>query len=185
VFYLALPALALMWRPILSAVLAAAAIVFCILINSEYVILNFAAGVLAAHLVAWRPRSDFMRSHAAACLSILFLCLLIIGHFYYFCLIHTLLLFPLFLAVCYGNTFFGLLSNGPAKLLGAISYSIYLLHCVLLHAIMYSVNEHASLVRMSGPVYWAIVAGVWHRPGTCVLGNFPVHRISICMERPR
>src|SRR3954462_8150633 len=47
----------------------------------------------------------------------------------------------------------------PAKLLGAISYSIHLLHCLLLHAIMYSVNEHASLILMSGLAYWAIVAG--------------------------
>jgi peptidoglycan/LPS O-acetylase OafA/YrhL len=41
-------------------------------------------------------------------------------------------LVPGFFAIAAGNTYFGVLSHPATRLLGTISYSVYLLHCIML-----------------------------------------------------
>ncbi|MBJ9658373.1 acyltransferase [Burkholderia multivorans] len=67
----------------------------------------------------------------------------------------TMLFLP-FLSIASGNTIFGLLTLRPARLLGAISYSFYLMHSWVLY-ILYRVAAHfADVSALSEIEYWAI-----------------------------
>lgn len=67
----------------------------------------------------------------------------------------TLLLGIFFFIILQGNSLFGLLHRPEAHLLGAVSYSLYLLHCILLYVgvnalaragvLLPQLNENAAL----------------------------------------
>jgi peptidoglycan/LPS O-acetylase OafA/YrhL len=59
-----------------------------------------------------------------------------------------------FLAVVHGNNFFRLLTLPGAKVLGRISYSVYLLHGIVLFVTMRCLNAYFPLHGMLPLVYW-------------------------------
>ena len=71
----------------------------------------------------------------------------------------TLLLLP-FVMFASGNTLFGLLTCRPARLLGLLSYSIYLLHNLVLFLLSRLVNHFTELAGLSERSYWAMGAVV-------------------------
>jgi len=72
----------------------------------------------------------------------------------------TMILAIPFLAVVSGNTFFGLLVWRPVRLLGQISYSIYLLHLFLLYVVFaWGVRAHAKL-PLAAEIHWSLVLGL-------------------------
>ena len=64
-----------------------------------------------------------------------------------------LLLFP-FVMFASGNTLFGLLTCRPARLLGLLSYSVYLLHNLVLFLVSRLVNHFTELAALSEHSYW-------------------------------
>lgn len=64
-----------------------------------------------------------------------------------------------FFCFALGANFFGLLTMAPARLLGSISYSIYLLHLVLLHVILCSIHHFTPIVTLTNFEYFLIVLG--------------------------
>ena len=70
------------------------------------------------------------------------------------------LLFGAFLIVAGGNTLFGVLTSRPARVLGTISYSIYLLHNFLLYIIFRAVNHFTPIPQIAMEKYWLIIAGI-------------------------
>ena len=64
-----------------------------------------------------------------------------------------LLLFP-FAMFASGNTLFGLLRCRPARLLGLLSYSVYLLHNLVLFLVSRLVNHFTELAALSEHSYW-------------------------------
>lgn len=62
-----------------------------------------------------------------------------------------------FFAIAKGNSIFGILNLKSSKMLGEISYSIYLVHGIVLFLIMPSLAEHKELI-LTPPVY--LVTGV-------------------------
>lgn len=67
------------------------------------------------------------------------------------------LLLLTFLGIAAGNTLFGLLSNPGALLLGQISYSVYLLHGVLLYVSFHFIPGLPDLVKDSFWHFWIII----------------------------
>ena len=66
-------------------------------------------------------------------------------------------MFPTFLVVAAGNNFGGLLIQPALRCLGAISYSLYLLHGIVFYVLINLLKAagHTALPEMS---YWAIAA---------------------------
>lgn len=159
-FYIALPILTVASGVIGTALIGASAIILTWNTFNAFAVLNLVAGALVAHVFHRWPDLPAMRSPLVAAAALLLVGLVGVLGFDRYGAWHTLLLTPLFLAVCYGNTLFGMLSLAPARLLGAISYSIYLAHALLLHAVMYWVNAATPLSGMSGLRYWSIIAAV-------------------------
>jgi peptidoglycan/LPS O-acetylase OafA/YrhL len=127
-FYLALPLLSVSLPSkkgkLLTILLFA---LFCISSDEKY-LYYFLVGILAAEF--YRKKFSITKQ----CKIILDLCSLLLFFviFYFFDTAYgikqALVSFFLFICLLYGNGLFGVLHTKPARLLGEISYSIYLLH---------------------------------------------------------
>lgn len=62
-----------------------------------------------------------------------------------------------FIFIACGNDIFGLLSAAPSRMLGEITYSIYLLHGLILYFVFRWIISWPSLVKLSPAEYWGIV----------------------------
>jgi peptidoglycan/LPS O-acetylase OafA/YrhL len=149
-FYLALPFLALFARPVVF--LPALGLVYFFGIQGP-VTLNFAFGAVAALVVEKRllrdlPSRGGLTFIPLACLAAVFASSSGFG------LVPEALLFVFFLFVVHGNSLFGLLASPAAKLLGTISYSIYLVHCIVLFVVMRMVNARVPLAELDPVQYW-------------------------------
>lgn len=71
----------------------------------------------------------------------------------------ALLLVP-FLIFAAGNSLFGLLTCRPARLLGLLSYSVYLLHNWVLYLVSRMVNHYTAVAGLSPVRYWALAVPV-------------------------
>lgn len=65
-----------------------------------------------------------------------------------------------FTVVASGNTLFGALSWAPSRLLGEISYGIYLLHGLLLFVVLRSVIGLPAAAALSPAAYWALIVAL-------------------------
>jgi len=68
------------------------------------------------------------------------------------------LFFLAFLIIASGNTLFGLLTCRPARVLGAISYSAYLIHNIILYLVFRLVNHFVAIASLGLETYWCITA---------------------------
>ena len=132
-FYLLLPLLAWFangWR---GLVVVAGVIAYALLKPKEVIVINFVAGGLCAALlgrygyVSWAQgrRGMLLAFAALAATFLLFPTAYGWGP--------TVMLGLFFFLIVQGNALGGLLHRPEAHLLGAISYSIYLLHCIVLY----------------------------------------------------
>jgi peptidoglycan/LPS O-acetylase OafA/YrhL len=154
-FYIALPLLALFARGPWCAALFAAVLFFG---TQAPIVLNFLFGALAAlavdrQLLGGRLRAAWLAPVPIAALA---------GIFQFFDTVYALapvaLLFVFFLFVVDGNGLSGLLSSAAAKLLGTISYSLYLNHCVVLFVTMRAVNTVVPIRELAPLQYWSFAA---------------------------
>jgi peptidoglycan/LPS O-acetylase OafA/YrhL len=67
------------------------------------------------------------------------------------------LLFLLFICIANGNDLFGLLTSRPARFLGTISYSIYLMHGIVLFVALRSINRIIPIPTLTPAYFWIVV----------------------------
>lgn len=68
------------------------------------------------------------------------------------------LLFCAFICIANGNDLFGILTCRAARMLGALSYSIYLMHAIVLFVALRIVNRFVPISTVSPMNYWTIIA---------------------------
>src|SRR5689334_20867819 len=68
------------------------------------------------------------------------------------------LLAVFFVFVLDGQSLLGLLKCAPARLLGAVSYSVYLVHCIVLYSVMRAVNAATPLGELAPLEFWTWAA---------------------------
>jgi peptidoglycan/LPS O-acetylase OafA/YrhL len=71
--------------------------------------------------------------------------------------LQSLILFIFFLSVLHGNSLFGLLKTRAMRLLGMISYSIYLIHNIVLWIMFNRWNSFEPIQTISPETFWLIV----------------------------
>lgn len=64
----------------------------------------------------------------------------------------------LFIIIASGNSIFGILSNTYSRLLGQITYSLYLLHGIVLFLVFRFVIGYHQATQLSDENYWLIIA---------------------------
>ncbi len=126
-----------------------------------YMATGFGVGILASYLKKTLPASDWYRSKTCATLALLSLAMAFIGfqtsNGPLTLLINRLWLLFFFFPVAMGNSLFGGLTSRGAQLLGKVSYSLYVLHGVVLFAAMGFVNSRWPVASLSNGAYWSIV----------------------------
>lgn len=134
-FYAILPLIAWLARPRLFAILAATCLCgLAVYPRSELQFATlFLAGMASAHIVDALPSIDLRGNRWADATVLLLFTGAIAGGSLGVATLAVGFLFPAFLAVAFGADLFGLLGCAPSKLLGAASYSIYLLHGPILY----------------------------------------------------
>ncbi len=159
-FYLLLPlaGLCLRWKWG-DLVPAAAIIIYTVWRPETMYIINFVAGGVAAWLRLrypdWNFKNPIHTFATLACLVIVFTCFE--RGFGY---LQSLLMFAFFLSVVYGNSLFGLLQTRPARAIGAASYSLYLMHCIVLYVLINTFNLWQPVAGLDLISYWLLVAGM-------------------------
>ena len=118
---------------------------------------TFCVGFVTAHLVRNPKVRQFARSVWAAPLSVSLIVLTL-------CLLparqgplESLFLAIPFVAVAGGCDFWGVLRRPPLLFLGQISYSVYLIHCLLYAAILIPLYNVFGHTMQSASLYWTIV----------------------------
>ena len=153
-FYLALPLLALFAR---GWAFAALVLAVCFFGTQKPMVFNFLLGMLAAwtvhrRLLEGRAGSPWMGVLPLAALGIY------LGLPAKNGLPQSIALFGFFIFVVHGWSLFGLLRSRAAKVLGAMSYSIYLTHCIALYVTMQAVDRLVPIRTLDGGQYWALAA---------------------------
>jgi peptidoglycan/LPS O-acetylase OafA/YrhL len=168
-FYLLLPLIAGFAKPLRFLVLcAAAAFIYKLVgdspqleawIGSRDMWVIFLFGMATAHIVQRWPRSSGTsdRFLSGVALTTLVAVTLICREGAY-SLRAYVLLFIAFVSIASGASLLGALTNSVARMLGAISYSIYLLHFGFLGLVFRLVNRVHPVASMSGAMYWSVVA---------------------------
>jgi peptidoglycan/LPS O-acetylase OafA/YrhL len=161
-FYIALPFLALFARGWRALVLVAAVIVFGL---PAPIVFSFLFGAAAAFIVHRRLLGDLFGNLLGNRWSSPWLTiapLAALGAYFLlpagYGLPQTVLLFGFFLFVVHGASLFGLLRTRSAKVLGTISYSIYLTHCIALFVTVHAVDRLAPMKTLDAPAYWLLAA---------------------------
>ncbi|HZO00251.1 MAG TPA: acyltransferase [Burkholderiales bacterium] len=151
-FYLALPLLALFARG-----WGAAALIFVVLAfgTQKPIVFNFLFGALAAWTVHRRLLEGRLGSRWLGVLPLASL-----GAYFALPtgngLAQSAALFGFFIFVVHGWSLFGLLRTRAAKVLGTISYSIYLTHCIALYITMHAVDRLVPVRTLEGGEYWML-----------------------------
>lgn len=120
----------------------------------------FLPGMLAAYLFQKEGMRNVLTTPVAA-ISALIWCILVLGltkcsgiRWNFVSLI------PGFFAIAAGNTFFGLLSHPATRLLGTISYSVYLLHCIILMFALKALRFVIDFNQLQLHYYTLILIGI-------------------------
>lgn len=127
---------------------------------AHMMVVGFGGGILTAYVRARWRLERWVRHWGASLVSIAGLAvvfyLLPSSRWLYTSLV---LLLP-FACIAYGNDFWGFLSSPTARLLGLLSYSIYLFHGIVLSAAWPIVDSVVGLTHVNSSIYWATVAVV-------------------------
>ncbi|MBC8063834.1 MAG: acyltransferase [Chlorobia bacterium] len=138
----------------------------------------FAFGMLAAHLVRIPRFKEILCTKVSAILVLMLVptIWLVVGDGY--SARAEALCFAVFLPIACGNDLFGLLRLTAARHLGAISYSVYLLHCLFMYLVFRTLGFGPYLASLEPLPFWlamALVVG-----GIVVICTLTYHYI----ERP-
>jgi peptidoglycan/LPS O-acetylase OafA/YrhL len=145
--------------------------------SALYLLLFFSGGIVAAAARPWLKERltalDFRRpAFSAAGLAAVAATILFVEQ-PYGSPRETLALFLPFLLVALGNDWGGFLASRPALFLGKISYSVYLLHGIVLYLACRGLDKIFPVAEIPAAAYWVFVAALggvviavaalWHR----------------------
>lgn len=118
----------------------------------------FLGGMVAAYITKNEQITRALRSPIVSLLIILALLVVVIFYptFYYW--VPYICLSFAFIAIASGNTLFGILSHPLSRVFGQISYSIYLLHGLLLFVSFQFILKPAFMASLSPLAHWGIIA---------------------------
>jgi peptidoglycan/LPS O-acetylase OafA/YrhL len=165
-FYATLPlgALALGLAPSKGKIMGTAIACIAIILAMHYPYLKFLAtfsgGIAAAFCVRSARICSLLSGPAGACIAIGCLGLAIIAFPNGFKVPVIFLLSISFIAIACGNTLFGILVLPASRLLGDISYSIYLLHGLLLFVTFHFIETTQIAAAQSVAAYWLTIVGL-------------------------
>ena len=157
-FYLLIPLLAYIYKNTFGKITSLLIVGGVMLLPDRGYWAIFLFGILSAYVVSYLPAVPwFKKQKWSALLPILGLVAVYFIQYKPYSYFQYFISFLVFLCFVYGNSLFGLLKLTAAKFLSTISYSIYLLHGIVLYVVLHSINKIYPIVALSPFVYWFIM----------------------------
>ena len=120
-------------------------------------IIGFGVGMMAAHVKADRKTWPALLHPACTVVAILLLAIVFFLAPPRAGVLESALLTPVSLMIVFGNDFHGLLTSHPIAYLGDISYSVYLLHGIVLYVFFRGARRYFHFVPRSLTLYWVMI----------------------------
>lgn len=155
-FYMALPLLALASRGMTAGIVLFATVM--LFGWSLPLVFHFMFGAMAAILVQRRLVERWIRAPWLAPVPLAALAIYFVYGVSMPAFANAALLAVFFLFVAHGFTLFGLLRTASARVLGTVSYSFYLIHCIVLYGVVYAVDRLVSLGTFGVGQYWLLAS---------------------------
>lgn len=161
-FYFLLPLIALWFKikvnlKAIFAFTAAAAIIMVINKSSLRHFMPFVGGIIVAILLNTKKFEGVLKQKKYTILALLLLALSV----YFFNggrkPIQIVISSVVFLIIASGNSFFGILSSSFSRKFGQITYSLYLLHGILLFIIFYLIIGFEKAKMLTNSEFWLII----------------------------
>ena len=162
-FYLSLPFIGLIIFKLRTSVLTL--VLTCIIItwialngrSGIFPAVSFSGGMAAAFLVRSKKICVLASKKLSSVILMVTLGLTVFLFHTSYTIIAQMLIAISFVIIACGNTFFGLLTSQASKLLGQISYSIYLLHAIVLFIVFKFIIGFDQAKEMSPFQHWLII----------------------------
>ena len=157
-FYLALPLMALLLKNKYGKIASIALLAGVLLLPDRGYFAIFLFGILAAHIVHYYPSISWFKKYRwSGVIPILGLALVYLINYKPYSYIQYAVSLLVFLCFVYGNNLFGLLKIPAAKFLSTVSYSIYLLHGIVLYFVLHGVNILYPITSLGPLSYWLLI----------------------------
>ena len=138
---------------------------------------GFAVGMLAAYRIPSERVNQILRSPWATPIALLLMGahLFLIPPTFPFHEAPPWCLVPVFFMIVAGNSFWGLLSSLPLRCLGAVSYSVYIFHGMILRVLTLTLDRYFPVRLMTPLHYWlwvlaiSVVVAVWASISYCYI----------------
>ncbi len=157
-FYLLLPILAIFMRSKKMLIMALPLVFYAFSSADRGYWAIFFFGIMAAHIYNWYPKVSFFRNNKLASLiPLVGVALVYFMNYKPFSFSQYFVSMGVFLCFVYGADLFGLLKTMVAKFLGAMSYSIYLIHGIILFAVLNTVDYYYPVTSLTPFVFWSLI----------------------------
>ncbi len=158
VFYLILPILAISLRSFKTFIMATPIMFFALSSPYRGYWAIFFFGIISAHIYKKYPNIniDFKKPLYSLFPILGMVIIYFMGNKPYSFPQYFISLF-VFLSFVYGADIFGLLKNKVSRFLGTISYSLYLLHGIVLFAVLNSVDYFYPISKISPMIFWILI----------------------------
>lgn len=157
-FYLAFPLLLLFTRGPAQLLLTLVGSLLIVLFSSYQVEWYFITGMAVAALSERFGPSPLLLSPIASLVVLAFLGLAVTFDWMLYDWLGALIMLVPFYVIANGNTMFGVLTCRCARLLGMISYSLYLIHNFVLYLGFRLVDHVLGVVKINESAFWAATA---------------------------
>lgn len=156
-FYLLLPILAIFLRSKKMLVMALPLAFYALSSDDRGYWAIFFFGIMAAHIYNEYPKFDFFKRKISSLIPLIGIVLVYFMNYKPYSFSQYAVSLGVFLCFVYGSDLFGLLKTFTAKFLGTLSYSIYLIHGIVLFGVLNSADYWKPIVTMSAVQFWSLI----------------------------
>jgi len=156
-FYLMLPILAIFLRSKKMLIMALPLVFYALSSDQRGYWAIFFFGIMAAHIYNKYPSFLFFKNKISSILPIAGIILIYFMSYKPYSFSQYFVSLAVFLCFVYGADIFGFLRTQVAKFLGILSYSIYLIHGIVLFGVLNTYDYFRPITETTPFMFWSLI----------------------------
>lgn len=156
-FYLLLPILAIFLRSKKMLIMALPLAFYALSSDDRGYWAIFFFGIMAAHIYNMYPKFEFFHRKVSSVIPLLGLVSVYFMNYKPYSFSQYAVSLGVFLCFVYGSDLFGVLKTFTVKFLGTLSYSIYLIHGIVLYGVLNTADNWKPIVTMTAFEFWSLI----------------------------
>ncbi len=157
-FYLMLPILAIFLRSKKMLIMALPIVFYALSSQYRGYWAIFFFGIIAAHIYSLYPKIEFFNRKISSIIPILGIFLVYLMNYKPYSFSQYFVSMFVFLSFIYGADLWGFLKTNVSRFLGTLSYSIYLIHGIILFAVLNSFDYFSPIINTTPIVFWGLIS---------------------------